>query len=314
VDELDEALAAHSNPTDIAEQRDEFDRLVIAMCALPEAQRQALVKRELEGVGHGEIAAHLGTTATAVRGLIFRARTQLRNAVGALVPIPVLRAMLAQGTAASGAGAAGGMAGGAGSAALLGGAGAKGGAVLAAAILAIGSGIALEKRHRGHGDVESASAAEPNGSGAATRRSGSRLDHSAPAAADRGNPNRDPNGPVSTGNGKSSGAGQTSSDGHHPSGSGGGSGSGSSGSSGSGDDHHPSGGSDGGGSDSSGPGSGHEVDDDPPSSPESGDDSSDSNDHTSTEVEAPEDDSSGPGSGKDDSPESDDGGHFVPSA
>ena len=154
VDELDEALATHSNPSDLAEQRDDLNRLVVAMCALPEAQRQALVKRELEGIGHGEIAAQLGTTATAVRGLIFRARTQLRNAVGSLVPLPILRALLAQGTTASAAGAAGGMAGGGASAALLGSAGAKGGVVLAAAVLAVGSGIALEKRERGHGDVE----------------------------------------------------------------------------------------------------------------------------------------------------------------
>jgi RNA polymerase sigma factor (sigma-70 family) len=163
VDELDEALSAHSSPSEIAEGRENFDRLVVAMCALPEAQRQALVKRELEGVGHGEIAAQLGTTATAVRGLIFRARTQLRNSMGALVPLPVLRALLAQGSAV---GAAGGGA----SAALLGGAGAKGGAAIAAAVLALGTGIAIEGR-KGENDIAKA-AAETAKSGASDSNSG----------------------------------------------------------------------------------------------------------------------------------------------
>ena len=91
-------MATAAGPSEIAEQREELDRLVVAMCALPDAQRQALVKRELEGVGHGEIAAQLGTTATAVRGLIFRARTGLRDAVGAL-SVPFLRILLSDVTA-----------------------------------------------------------------------------------------------------------------------------------------------------------------------------------------------------------------------
>lgn len=154
VDELGEAMAIAAGPGEIAEQRDDLDRLVVAMCALPEAQRQALVKRELEGVGHGEIAAQLGTTATAVRGLIFRARTGLRNALGAAVPLPVLRSLLTEGAAA---GAAGGGA----SVALLGGVGAKGGSVVAAAVIALGAGIAVDQSRRGGdgGGVAEATAA-----------------------------------------------------------------------------------------------------------------------------------------------------------
>ena len=110
-DELDPLLSATagSDPEQVAERNEEMDRLFTAICALPTAQREALVRRELEGVGHGEIASQLGTTATAVRGLIFRARTQLRNAVGGLVPLPLLRTLLAEGSAV---GVAGGGAGG----------------------------------------------------------------------------------------------------------------------------------------------------------------------------------------------------------
>ncbi|KAA0265562.1 MAG: sigma-70 family RNA polymerase sigma factor, partial [Acidobacteria bacterium] len=107
-----------------AEQREELERLVDAICALPESQRRALVMREMEGVGHAEIAAKLETSPTAVRGLIFRARTTLRDALGALVPRPVLRWLLEDAATAAAAGAAG--AGGAGA----GVAGAGGGALM----------------------------------------------------------------------------------------------------------------------------------------------------------------------------------------
>ena len=141
VDELREAGALAAGPGEIAERREEMDRLVVAMCALPDAQRQALVKRELEGVGHGEIAAQLGTTATAVRGLIFRARVGLRDALGALLPLPVMRALLAEGTAA-------GLAGGGAAAGIVGGSAAKGGAAAAAAIVALGTGVAIDRSTR----------------------------------------------------------------------------------------------------------------------------------------------------------------------
>lgn len=329
VDELDEALAAHSNPSDIAEQRDELDRLVIAMCALPDAQRQALVKRELEGVGHGEIAAQLGTSATAVRGLIFRARTQLRNAMGALVPLPVLRALLAQGTTASAAGAAGGMAGGAGSAAMLGGAGAKGGAVLAAAVLAVGGGIALEKRHRGHGDVESASAATQDdgssvGNGSGTKAPGTSTTASTDVGGSGGGSPGGQDGSDGSRAGSSGGSGDS---GGPDSGSGGSTGSSGSSGSGSGTSGSSSGpgGNHGSGSpppvsppsgddDHSGPGSGHDDGGDEVEMPEVEDDSSGHGSDHETETESEtevEDDSSGPGGG-DDSEESDDhSGHGI---
>lgn len=317
VDELDEALAAHSNPSDIAEGRDDLDRLVVAMCALPDAQRQALVKRELEGVGHGEIAAQLGTTATAVRGLIFRARTQLRDAVGLMVPLPVLRTLLAQGTAI---GAAGGGA----SAALIGGAGAKGGAAIAAAVLALGTGIAIEGR-KGDKDGDHSAVALAAGSNrgpradAATGSDRSTTADAAPTTSDdersagdsRSGSTRGQSGPESSGEAEShdvsagpGGSSGSDGSGHSGSGSNGsGSGSGSGGPDGGGhgtptappppeDDHS--------GHDGSGPSEGsgdHSGDDFAPQPPEVEGDPEELDD---------DGDSSGPGGGGDDSLESDD--------
>ncbi len=95
--ELDPSYDGVPQPAAIAEQNEELHRLVEAICALPEAQRAALVGRAIQGEGHAELAADLGTTATAVRGLIFRARTTLRNAFGAAIPLPLLRLLMVRG-------------------------------------------------------------------------------------------------------------------------------------------------------------------------------------------------------------------------
>jgi RNA polymerase sigma factor (sigma-70 family) len=157
--ELPNNYPVASNPATIAEQHEELDRLVLAICALPSGQREALVRRELEGVGHADIAAQMGTSATAVRGLIFRARTSLRDAVGALVPLPLLRQLLLDGSRAGTAAEA--ATGGAGiGAAVIGAAGAKGGVAVTAAVLALATGVAIE-RHRGdHGEQASAQVRE----------------------------------------------------------------------------------------------------------------------------------------------------------
>lgn len=104
--ELDDQLDGVPQPPDVVESQDRFRSVVTAICALPGAQREALVLRELEGAGHDEIAAKLGTTPTAVRGLLYRARTGVRDAAGAIIPFPILTSLLgANGTAAASAGA-----------------------------------------------------------------------------------------------------------------------------------------------------------------------------------------------------------------
>lgn len=57
--------------------REEFSELIGALRALPERQRDAFVGRELEGVGHAAIGERLGTTPSAAKGLIVRARRTL---------------------------------------------------------------------------------------------------------------------------------------------------------------------------------------------------------------------------------------------
>jgi len=186
--ELDPERQGDRETAATAEQREELERLVDAVCALPESQRRALVMREMEGVGHAEIAAKLQTSPTAVRGLIFRARTTLRNALGALVPLPVLRWLLEDAAIAATAGAAGtGGAGvgvvGTGGGALFGGAFGKAAVGLTVALFAVGAGKAIQDRRDG-GDRDEAgpeTARAATGAAAGERDNGGRG-----TAADRG--------------------------------------------------------------------------------------------------------------------------------
>ena len=145
---LDENYDGVPQPPDVAARREELAALTASVKGLPTEQREALVKRELEGRSHAEIAASLGLSAGAVRGLIYRARATLREGAGMLIPLPVLRALLSsspatpEATGAAGAAAAG-LAGGGGGIAL------KAGATLGVAVIAVGSGIAVQHRDGG---------------------------------------------------------------------------------------------------------------------------------------------------------------------
>jgi RNA polymerase sigma factor (sigma-70 family) len=115
---LDENFDGVPQPPEVAARREELAALTARVRGLPDPQREALVKRELEGRSHDEIASSLGVTPGAVRGLIYRARATLRNGAGILIPLPVLRALLSSGTASpeatGAAGAAAGLAAGGG--------------------------------------------------------------------------------------------------------------------------------------------------------------------------------------------------------
>ena len=95
-DELDLEFDGVAQPPTLFEQREEIRRLVARMRDLPEAQRQALALRELEGRSYEEISAQLGHTGSGVRQLIFRARTALRNSAAAIMPLGFLKARFAQ--------------------------------------------------------------------------------------------------------------------------------------------------------------------------------------------------------------------------
>src|SRR6185295_12307323 len=81
-----------AQPPALFEQKEELRGLVASMCRLPEAQRQALALRELEGCSYEEISARLGHTGSGVRQLIFRARSTLRKGAAAvLLPFGFVR-------------------------------------------------------------------------------------------------------------------------------------------------------------------------------------------------------------------------------
>jgi RNA polymerase sigma factor (sigma-70 family) len=115
---LAETIGGSGNPAEELERREQLAELIRRLRALPERPRAAIVMRELEGLGHAEIAAALGLSDGAARQAIYRARQALRNAAGLALPVPLLKALMggagpASAELASGAGTAGIGAGGA---------------------------------------------------------------------------------------------------------------------------------------------------------------------------------------------------------
>jgi RNA polymerase sigma factor (sigma-70 family) len=179
--ELGEAVAGGRSAALEAERREEISELMERLRALPEPQRAAIVMRELEGLSHEEIAAALGVSGGAARQAIYRARLALRDGLGLLVPLPLLRLLFDHGAEAAGAGGAAAAAGavsavGGGTGATLGGLGS--GAALkvgvATAVLAgsVGAGVAVQ-HERGGGEQVPAAAAQLPGSGDASSSQGS---------------------------------------------------------------------------------------------------------------------------------------------
>jgi len=148
--ELSETLPGARSAAAEVEAREELRDLMTRLQALPETQRAALVMRELEGLGHEEIAAALGVSGGAARQAIFRARATLREGFGLLVPLPVLRALADHGAEA---GAAGG-------AVALGGGALKAGMATMLIAGAVGTGVAVE-HHRGDAGGPAAAKAAP---------------------------------------------------------------------------------------------------------------------------------------------------------
>jgi RNA polymerase sigma factor (sigma-70 family) len=85
--------------------REQLEALVSALLELPVRQRRALVMRELEGRSYDEIAAHLGASQGAVRQLLNRARTSVRERLAALIPAELVLRWLGGGGGAAGSGA-----------------------------------------------------------------------------------------------------------------------------------------------------------------------------------------------------------------
>jgi RNA polymerase sigma factor (sigma-70 family) len=97
----EELMAGTRSAAAEAEERAEVAALTAKLRALPERQRAALVMRELEGMGHAEIAGALGISGGAARQAIARGRATVRGGLGALVPLPLLRVLAGGGDAAT---------------------------------------------------------------------------------------------------------------------------------------------------------------------------------------------------------------------
>ncbi|HEX4187105.1 MAG TPA: RNA polymerase sigma factor [Solirubrobacteraceae bacterium] len=121
------------------------------VAGLPRMQREAIMLTAFDGRSHDEIAVALGVTHGAVRGLLYRARSTLRDAAAAVLPQPVLLwAAGLLGRMSPGAARVTELAAPAGNADI-GGALAKGAALAAsAAVLAVGTGVVALPRHLGH--------------------------------------------------------------------------------------------------------------------------------------------------------------------
>jgi RNA polymerase sigma factor (sigma-70 family) len=255
--ELREWLDAAAAPEVALERREMLRETLANLAALPERQREALLRVAVDGVSAEEVGSSLGLTEGAVRQLLYRARSALRAAATALTPMPVaswlaqaqpLAAPIAEATAGAG---------GAGLSALL----AKGTvvAVMAGAAVAAPAVIDEHPRSERHARAETAGRSVPAVSAAkspvalpaATRtpvRGGPATTHSTASETNHRDSRRsDSSGSRESGHGRDSG-----SDGSGSSGSGS-SGSGGSSSSGPGSDGSGSGSS---GSGSSGSGSG----------------------------------------------------------
>jgi RNA polymerase sigma factor (sigma-70 family) len=92
-DEISEQIDGVETPPQAFERGERFRSVVTAVRDLPERQRDALVLQALEGRSYEEIAVELGVTGGAVRQLLNRARTTLREGVTAFTP-PALLARL----------------------------------------------------------------------------------------------------------------------------------------------------------------------------------------------------------------------------
>ncbi|HEY2716093.1 MAG TPA: sigma-70 family RNA polymerase sigma factor [Solirubrobacterales bacterium] len=149
-EQLDESYDGVEQPPQALERREQVRALVGGLRRLPRQQREALVKRELEGRSHDEIGADLGVSSGAARQLIFRGREALRVGFGSLLPMPLLRWL-----AESGGDGAVGVAAGAGGGALA----AKAAVAVFAAGAAVTAGVAIDHGARQRPEPPAAEAA-----------------------------------------------------------------------------------------------------------------------------------------------------------
>jgi RNA polymerase sigma factor (sigma-70 family) len=100
-DQVSEEIDGVETPPQAFERGERLRTVVAAVQELPDRQRDAIVLQAVEGRSYDEIAAELGVTDGAVRQLLNRARTTLREAAAALTPTGFLTRIAANGGEAS---------------------------------------------------------------------------------------------------------------------------------------------------------------------------------------------------------------------
>src|SRR5262245_7481602 len=98
--ELRESMQVGGAPEEEVERRIIVRDTLAALAALPERQREALLQVAVQGRSQEEVAETFGLSHGAVRQLVHRARTALRAAATAVVPLPVATWLASVGTRA----------------------------------------------------------------------------------------------------------------------------------------------------------------------------------------------------------------------
>src|SRR3954452_14566766 len=89
---LHEAARIADAADDELERRAVVRQTLASLAALPERQRQALLRTAVSGYSQEEVARDLGISDNAMRQLVHRARVTMRAAVTALTPAPLVTA------------------------------------------------------------------------------------------------------------------------------------------------------------------------------------------------------------------------------
>jgi RNA polymerase sigma factor (sigma-70 family) len=99
--ELSETLTGAGAPPEDLDRRIAVREALAGLAALPEMQREALLRTAVDGSSYQQAAANMGLSEPALRGLVHRARATLRAAATALTPSPLLSWALGAGGGAT---------------------------------------------------------------------------------------------------------------------------------------------------------------------------------------------------------------------
>ena len=89
-EQIEESLQIADAPDDELQRRAVVRQTLQGLASLPPRQREALLAIAIEGRSQDEVAGELGLSTGAVRQLVHRARTTLRTAATAVVPLPLV--------------------------------------------------------------------------------------------------------------------------------------------------------------------------------------------------------------------------------